>query len=291
MNDELILHEATAQQISQFIANPTHAVLLAGPDGIGKTAISESIIAALLDIPIAKLVHHPYITRVIPTGNTISIDAVRELQRFLQLKTLGTQTYRRAVLIEHASALTTEAQNAYLKLLEEPPSDTIMVLTASSPRTLLPTIRSRLQTITVHTPDESQLQALIQARQTNDTAGRQAYFLSGGLPGLITALLAEDQAHPLLTNVTTAKALLQKQPFERLCMVDALSKQKETTYGVLEALARIASTGLSGAATKHDAARIKQWHAIRKATLAAREALERSTNTKLVLTNLFLNLS
>lgn len=291
MMDHLALHDTTAVQLEQFIAHPTHAVLLAGPDGVGKTAIGETIIGTVLRTDPAKLTTYPHLSRITPTGKSISIEAIRELQRFLQLKTTGSNPYRRAVLIEHAQGLTMEAQNAYLKLLEEPPADTIMILTADSPRALLPTIRSRLQTITVHIPQEAQLQPLLTRLSKDPEAARQAYFLSGGLPGLLTALLGSDTEHPLLAHVATAKELLQKQTFDRLAIVDALSKQKDAAYGVLSALERIAGAGLQGATAKRDPARITQWHSIRKQTLAAREALGRSANTKLVLTNLLLNLS
>ncbi len=288
--DELVLHDATKDQLLHFLASPSHAVLLAGPAGIGKSAIAEVLIAQLLGSTPAKLVSYPHFTRVSPDGNSISIEAVRELQKFLQLKTIGTSPYRRAVLIEQAQALTTEAQNAYLKLLEEPPADTILVMTATSPRALLPTILSRVQTITVTTPSEAALQQLLIASGKDKTAQTQAYFLSGGLPGLLSALLNGDQEHPLQSSVATAKEILQKPAFERLALVDSLSKQKETAKAVLEALDRIAQTGLRGASAKQDMARIKQWHRIRKYTLEAREAIERSANAKLALSSLFLNL-
>ncbi|HSW98678.1 MAG TPA: hypothetical protein VLF71_02465 [Candidatus Saccharimonadales bacterium] len=288
---ELILHPTTDAQTSQFMANPAHAVLITGPDGIGKAALAGHMVAALLGIP--DLASYPHFLRLTPDGTSISIDKIRELQKFLQLKTAGARPLRRAVIIEHASALTTEAQNAYLKLLEEPPADTLMVLTASSPRALLPTILSRLQTITVHAPSAAQLQPLLQASGKDETTLRQAYFLSGGLPGLLTALIsnsADGEAHPLLGAVTTAKELLQKAPFERLAYVEALSKQKESALAVLEALDRMAQASLGASAAKQDAARLKQWHTIRKNTLQARQSLEKSANTKLTLSNLFLHL-
>lgn len=228
--------------------------------------------------------------RIIPDGTSISIEKIRELQKFLQLKTIGSEPLRRAIIVEHAGALTTEAQNAYLKFLEEPPADTLMLLTVSSPRALLPTILSRVQTITMHAPTAEQLQPMLRASGKDETILRQAYFLSGGLPGLLSALISGDEAHPLLASVATAKELLQKQPFERLGLVEGLSKQKESALAVLEALDRMAQAGLNGAAGKQDTARLKQWHTIRKKTLEARQSLERSANTKLTLSNLFLQL-
>ena len=286
--DELILHEATRTQVERFLDNPAHAVLVAGPDGIGKAALAEAVAARVLQAH--DLANHPYVMRLSPEGTSISIEKIRELQKFMQLKTAGAARVRRAVIIEHASSLTHEAQNAYLKLLEEPPADTLMLLTVSSPRALLPTILSRLQTITVHAPSAEQLQPLLQASGKDETTLRQAYFLSGGLPGLLSALISGDETHPLLSAVATAKELLQKEPFERLSLVEHLSKQKESALAVLDALNRMAQASLQASAAKQDTARLKQWHTIRKNTLAARQSLERSGNTKLTLSNLFLHL-
>lgn len=286
MND-IILHQATRLQLDKFVARPTHALLLTGPAGIGKTAISMALATAILEI---KPESHPYFTIISPDGTSISIEAIRQLQKFLVLKTVGDKPVRRVVVIEHAHTLTTEAQNAFLKLLEEPPADTVMILTATSPRSMLSTILSRTQHVAINTPTEAQLQPLIEKNQKSEDVRRQAYFLSGGLPGLLSALLNEETEHPLLASVASAKEVLQKQPFERLAMVDGLSKQKEAALGVVEALERIAQAGLSGSAQRADTARIKQWHSVRKLALEARGALKRSANSKLVLTNLFLSL-
>lgn len=288
--DRLVLHAATRRQLERFAAQPAHALLLAGTAGIGKTAIAEAITAAVLALQTDKLAAHPYYTVVRPDGASTSIEAIRQLQKFLQLKTVGDKPLRRAVIIEHAHTLTTEAQNAFLKILEEPPADTLIVLTANSPRGLLPTILSRTQTIAINAPTEQQLQPMLQQSQKDEAGRKQAYFLSGGLPGLLHALLNDEDEHPLLTSVAQAKQVLQKPPFERLAMVDALSKQKETALGVVESLQRIAQAGLAGAGAKQNAAGIRQWHKIRKASLEAQNALRRSANTKLVLSNLFLAL-
>ncbi|HEY5806123.1 MAG TPA: AAA family ATPase [Candidatus Saccharimonadales bacterium] len=290
MLDDLILHEATHSQLAHFITKPSHALLLTGPTGIGKTAIAEAIAAAVLEIEPKKLASYPYLAIVRPDGNSISIDAVRQLQKFLQLKTVGEKPFRRTIIIEYAHLLTIEAQNAFLKLLEEPPTDTVTILTASSPRALLPTILSRAQTIAITAPTEEQLKIMLDKSQKGDNAVKQAYFLSGGLPGLLHALLDGNEEHPLLASVAQAKAVLQKQPFERLAMLDTMSKQKESALGVVDALERIAQAGLTGASAKKDLVRIKQWHRVRKASLEARNQLRSSANAKLVLSKLFLNM-
>jgi len=232
---------------------------------------------------------HPEVLAIPPDPPQMLIK-LGQVRRVIETIYYKPSEARRRVYIFTDSAFMKEAANSLLKILEEPPDFATIFLLTTNAGELLPTIRSRLQTITVHPPTEAQLQTLLNTYKSSATAQRQAYFLSGGLPGLLSALLADDEEHPLLASVATAKEILQKQPFERLSMADALSKQKETAYGVLEALERIGGTGLSGAAAKHDAARITQWHTIRKYTLRAREALQKSANAKLVLTNLFLNL-
>lgn len=292
MIDGLVLHPSTLDQVKSFVASPVHALLLTGPDGIGKTAIAQALVCTLLDVPQDKLESYPHYLEVTSTAatGTISIETVRELQKFLQLKTIGTRPLRRAIVIEHAQGMTAEAQNAFLKLLEEPPADTLLILTADSPRSLLPTIMSRVQAVTIHVPAEEQLQPLLVASGKDEATLRQAYFLSGGLPGLLCALIRGDDTHPLITSVAEAKAVLQKTPFERLAMVDALSKQKDSAKLLVAALQRIAEAMLTQAATKGDATRVGQWHRIRKTALMTSEALDRSVNAKLALSNLFLHL-
>jgi DNA polymerase-3 subunit delta' len=286
--DQLILHESTRAQLESFMARPAHALLLVGPTGIGKTAVAEALGSHLLATP--NLGIYPYYLAIRPQNGSISIDAIRELQNFLRLKTIGEHPFRRLALIEHAQMLTTEGQNAFLKLLEEPPADTVIILTADSSRGLLPTILSRAQTIAITAPTEDQLKALLDKSDKSVEAGKQAYFLSGGLPGLLSAMLQDEAEHPLLASVALAKQLLQKSIFERLVAVDTLAKDKQAAAQLVDSLERIARAGLAGAAAKQSRPLITRWHVIRKSCLEARKSLHSNANTKLVLDNLFFRL-
>jgi DNA polymerase-3 subunit delta' len=291
MINKLVLHSHTKDQVAQFIKSPSHAMLLIGSHGMGKTELAISIAEAVLNIESGKASQHPYFTVITPEKDSISIDAIRKLQHFLQLKTLGNDPFRRAVVVEHADALTTEAQNAYLKLLEEPPADTIMILTTDNQRALLPTISSRVQAITMHAPVEDDLKKHFLSLKKDNAAVAQAYFLSGGLPGLMHALLKEDTSHPLVAGVAQAKSILQKQLFERLAMVESLSKSREDARYVVQALQHIAQTCLVQATNKEDHAKLKQWHRILSVATDADQALAQSANTKLVLSNLMLHIN
>jgi DNA polymerase-3 subunit delta' len=88
---------------------------------------------------------HPDIIRIEPVGQFIRIAQIRELLCTLAMKPYEAKL--RVVIISDAHAMNPEAGNALLKILEEPPERTILILTASGTADLLPTIVSRCQQI------------------------------------------------------------------------------------------------------------------------------------------------
>lgn len=75
----------------------------------------------------------------------IGINNVRTLQKTISLKPINSS--KKIVLIKNSENITIEAQNALLKTLEEPPEDTIIILSASAKEALLPTILSRCKIV------------------------------------------------------------------------------------------------------------------------------------------------
>lgn len=84
--------------------------------------------------------------------NSIGIEDVRELQKKAFLKPFKSQ--EKALVIHNAQQATNEAQNALLKLLEEPPTNTYIILTADSSRPFLPTVLSRCKIISLDSHTE-----------------------------------------------------------------------------------------------------------------------------------------
>lgn len=286
---QLTLSSQTKTQLERYTAQPVHGLLLVGAQGSGKASVAHYLAKQILQTS-ESLTTQPYVRLLQPDEKgTIPIEVVRELQRFLRLRVPGEARIRRAVVIEDAGALSTEAQNALLKILEEPPEDTVLILTVADESSLLQTVRSRLQTMPILPPSKDDLLKYFM-KTYDDKQVSQAYFLSGGLPGLMTVLLSEQQDHPLFQAVAMAKAALSKDKFEKLLLIDELAKQKQRAGLFCEALSRIAETGLQQAASTNDKARMKQWHKILALAQEALTDLKQSANTKLCLTRLFLQM-
>lgn len=289
----LVLHPATLSSFDQFIGRTAHAVLIVGPAGCGKSSLSRHLAAGLLSLEHNVLEKYPYIRVITPVdGKAIPIDSIRELQHFMTLRIPGkddTKHVARIAIIEDAHLLTTEAQNALLKTLEEPPLDTVLILTATSPESLLATIQSRVRMMHVVPPAVEALKAHFLEQKFTAQDIDRALMLTGGLPGLTHALLADSETHPLYEATVQARGLLQAKAYDRLVLVDSLGKQKQLAIDIcfiLGQMSRMALVRLPDVASPA----AKRWQNIMKQSYVASEQLRGNTQAKLVLTNLMLEL-
>src|SRR6478672_323646 len=167
-----------------------HAWLLAGPKGVGKATFAHVAARRVLadaagpasdlpgletadDHPIVRLVEagsHPdmrWLERLVneKTGNlarNISVDQVRELGEFMSM-TAALSPWRVAV-IDSVDDLETSGANALLKILEEPPANTIFFLVSHAPGRLLPTIRSRCRRLDFSALDDDAMTSILDAQ-------------------------------------------------------------------------------------------------------------------------------
>ncbi len=278
---KIVLHPQTDKQLKAFSGQPSHALLLVGPSGSGKFSVAKAIAETTLQI--ATITDYPYSLHIVPENASIGIEAIRQIEQFLSLKVPGKQPYRRVIIIEEAERLTQEAQNALLKNLEEPPADTMLILTATHASGLLPTIRSRAQTITISLPGAAAMSGQFPGLDQKNYD--RAYAMSGGRPGLLTSLLA-DSEHPLNQAADYARQILGKSVYDRLLLVDELSKKPKLSANITLILQQMAHFSLQSA----KGSAFSRWQNILATSYKASEALAGSVQPKLALTDLMLHL-
>jgi len=190
-----------------------HAILISGPEGSGKTALARRAAAAYCfgtDAP-ERLETCPdyYEIGDLP----IRVEEIRDL-----IENTAAQAFshgRRAYLLKNAHRMTTQAQNALLKTLEEPPQDTLLLLTGTE-MGLLPTIRSRCAIFRLGAkPAEAVSRALTAEGMDADTAHLAAAW-SDGVVGLAKKLSEEAYRSFRAEAVPIFEAaLFDVSPFQR----------------------------------------------------------------------------
>ena len=292
MNKELgklLLHSKTKAQLEAFLSEPSHAVMLSGPDGSGKYTLAHALAAALLDINIQKLDLYPYFSYVTTPQNKqeISIDTVRRLVSSLSLKTPGKRQLERAVFVQNAHNLSREAQNALLKALEDPGSSTVFILSVPSDGSVLATIASRLQHIKV-LPVALEAALAYYAQDYSPAQIESSWQLSQGKSGLLNELLKQAGDHPLRLVVEEAKDFLRMNRYERLIKIDTYDQAQLSIF--LEALSRILSALHKSALAQNQASRVDRLLASRKQIEQTQTALAQNASTRLASLNLLLSL-
>lgn len=194
-------HEWAANLLCQHIArgDMRHAYLITGPAGVGRRTLALRFAQAVnctqppapgepcgtcrACVQIERMAHPDLsIVQAAREGGDVSVDAIRELQRALNLAPYEAR-YRIALLLRFEEA-TASAQNALLKTLEEAPARVILLLTAENAEALLPTIVSRCEILRLRPLPLDTVRASLTAR---GVAAEQADLLAhvcGGRPGL-----------------------------------------------------------------------------------------------------------
>ena len=172
---EVVGQDARIEPLRAAVADldaMTHAWLITGPPGSGRSHAARAFAAALLcdrggcgechECVTALSGAHADVTRVATEKVTISIDEVRDLVGLAQRAPSGGRW--RVIIIEDADRMTERTSNVLLKAIEEPPPRTVWLLCAPHSHDVGVTIRSRCRTVSLRTPPADVVAALLVER-------------------------------------------------------------------------------------------------------------------------------
>lgn len=247
--ESIIGQERPVRFLTQMLQKRSvpHAMLFTGVDGIGKQTTARALgmalnclspvgVSACGECPSCQKVSsgaHPDMITIQPEGAFIKIDQVRALSRQLRFSPL--EGNWRVVIINDAQAMNLEASNAILKILEEPPKGTVIILTVSQTTDLLPTIVSRCRQIAFRPiPCEKITQVLEEVRGLDR---EPATTLAVSTKGSLGKALSVDEEkwttwRACLVEQIASLSIATIQPV--LAFADALARDKDRLADALD---------------------------------------------------------
>ncbi|MBR5134650.1 MAG: hypothetical protein IKV35_03530 [Clostridia bacterium] len=228
-----------------------HALLVEGPRGSGRKTFAHQIAKAAVCLSrdekpcgvcgqcVKVDTGHPDITVLQGDGSakSLNVNMIRELRE--QAAVVPNEANYKVAIIADAGCMNVQAQNALLKILEEPPSYMLFILTAESRTQFLPTVQSRCVSINLLGVTESEAMPVLRSRlpELTDAELTARLRLFSGCIGAVLDSVGNDdfaQTVRLITDIATAI----RAPYELALMqaIAPLEKDKILTDAVLSGL-------------------------------------------------------
>lgn len=265
-----LIHTVSHKQLDALKRDRPQSLLITGSRGIGTLTVSKyhagSFLAGVLQPQNAK--------GEVDEQGTISVEAIRDLYTQTRAKFNSPQIY----IIDNAERMSSGAQSAFLKLLEEPTKNTYFILTSHAPQKLLPTIRSRVQQVILHPLSFEQTTQLMAVLNVADaTRQSQLRYIAQGLPAELHRLVeSEEYFSSRAAIVTDARTFLKGTPYEKLIIIQKYQSDRSGALQLIDSAMQILHITLRA---KADEAIIRQLETL----LAIRENIAAQYNIRLQL--------
>ena len=263
----IIGHERPVNILKRAIQNDAvaHAYLFSGEQGVGKR-LTAQVFAAALNCTAAGPAGacgvcsscrksaagtHPDVRVVMPeshdeqllatlsskeaakASDEIKIDQIRRAQESISLK--PSEGLKKVLIVDSAETLNDAAQNAFLKTLEEPPGDSLIILITSMPQSLLPTIRSRCQELKFQPLPRPALAEVLQEKRGLDAG--DAWFaaaLSRGSLGRALDMDVQKEKTDREQFLALRDGLAGMRHDEILTLADGVAKDRDGFDRILD---------------------------------------------------------
>ncbi len=239
--DEAPTHKAIRRLLTRAIRSDKicHAYLIAGPEGCGKRTLALELACALVcetrrfppcrecgPCRRAFAGNHPDVKQIEAETRHILIRQIREFVATLHYHSF--EGGYKAGIIPDCEMMTEEAQNAFLKTLEEPPSDTVLILTTTNLSKVLATIQSRCQIIRLGPMPSFMIKELLEKKRGLDP--EKAELVASLSQGNATRALDMDLDLVIESRKEIITRLIDIEPGDRTAMLDFAEKLSKDEF-------------------------------------------------------------
>jgi DNA polymerase-3 subunit delta' len=225
-------HTAVLRILESWLEHPAHGYLFSGMPHLGKHAVAERFVAAMLgirfdDLHLESNVHPDFIILEPEEGKTqISVDLVRRARARLSERPMVAP--RVVLYVPDANRMNDEGWNALLKVIEEPPAGAVFVFVANDVSRLPATVMSRVTRIPFETVPAAEIASGLIARGLSEADAQARAKECRGRPGLAIEPQERDE-------LEVKRFLIAKKLGDRLAIVDRLAVSCEGAENPIDA--------------------------------------------------------
>lgn len=237
--DQLIINPISADILRRVTANMPGALIVSGEKGVGISTIARGLAADLhiqprIITPKKRLQGGAKLVEDYDTGSIV-IEDIRALYDQTRVKFDQPQLF---ILDFGNRSMTHQAQNAFLKLLEEPQDDVYFVIAIHNADELLPTIRSRCQRVEVRRCASEQSRSLLASWNLDDaTRAARIAFIADGKPAEMYRLAHDDEYYNgRVQTVQDAKAILEGVVIQKMHIIHKYKDQRPAALLLIDDL-------------------------------------------------------
>ena len=208
----------------------SHANLIIGNDGIGKSIIAQYLASKILKG--LDFINSVDIVKYYPSSNTFGVDDVRKVIEEVNKKPY--EGNRKVIIMYKCDKMTAQAQNALLKTIEEPPDGVFLILLSDSLEQILETVQSRCQIYKLTPLSKDEILEYIDEnyKSLNLEERQSAIAYSTGIPGKVDRFikdeklkqLRDDLLDILLLYIRDLLVLKELNKIERIINIDKVEK-------------------------------------------------------------------
>lgn len=232
---KLYVNPSSEKIINSLLVDLPGSLLITGEYGVGLNAIAMDISKKLAVSP--KIILPEKDEKVDLEKGIISVDIMRRLYDDVRIKLPG----KRIFVIDYAERANHAAQNAFLKLLEEPAEGIHFILLSHTTDNILPTILSRVSQINIKPITNEQSNELLDELKVFDAVKRsQLLFIANGLPSELIRLVGDEKYFESRVGIIRdAREMLRGTTYQKLHIAQKYKDDRQAALALLNNMLKI----------------------------------------------------